>query len=128
MQILAHTYHVASGVPPRRYAVTFDIGGERQVSVACDGGRPRVLQFRGRGYRPGSHEHLKAVVDQFLLLETTARRTDVAVQRDCALGGTSHGGIDRVNDELLHAQQSPASSRAAECACGDRQLPTGDRA
>lgn len=108
MQILARTYHVACGVPPRRFAVTFELGGEHRVQVAGESAT-RVLKWHGRGYRPGSRQHLQAVVDRFLELEAHE---------------SARGGLERANAELLHPSKRPAP---CQCDAHERQLPVGDR-
>jgi len=108
----AITYHETYGLPPRQYAVTFELAGKRRVLVRC-GDRQRALQWNGGGYRPRSRAQREAAIECFIAIEH---------------GGT---GIERANTELLHARAPAPEPRAparAACVChDDRQLPAGDR-
>lgn len=69
MQILARTYHVAHGVPPRRFAVTFEIRGTGRVRVESEG-RTWLLKLAGESaYRPGSRCHIEAAIEKALEIE-----------------------------------------------------------
>lgn len=111
MQLLAHTYHVAEGVPPRRYAVTFELHGERRVHVACDNGPSLLLQWHGGSYRPGSRAFLTAAIAKYLLIAARDSR------------------LEQTNAQLL--QESGVRSRAPGVSRNhnghERQLPVGDR-
>lgn len=112
MQILARTYHLAHGCPPRQYSVTFR-HGERRASVASGGVR-REYEFAGRGYKPGSKAHIEQLLELFD-------------------AGVADPAVERINDELRAAGERRPPARAMPAAARsrpahDRQLPASDRA
>jgi hypothetical protein len=112
VQVLARSYTVAHGCPPRQYTVTFRVG-EPRVSVQSGGVR-REYEFHGKGYKPGAHAHVAMLIDRF----------------DAA---TDQPSVERVNEELLAVSRQPAKSRSQEPGIrshqpDDHQLPVGDRA
>lgn len=107
MATTAITFHETHGVPPRLYHVTFSLGDERLVDVACDGAH-RQFRFSGRGYRPTRRADRLRLIEQFLDSE----------RRELPL--------ERANAELLHPGRQLSQRDACKCH-DDRQLPAGDR-
>jgi len=105
MQVLARSYTVAHGCPPRQYVVTFRVG-EPRVTVQCGGVR-REYEFHGKGYKPGAHAHLAMVIDRF---DAT----------------TDEPSVERVNEQLFAASRQPAATKHHHQP-DDHQLPVGDR-
>lgn len=118
MQTISITRQVVHGCPPRQFAVTFQVGDDRQVSVES-GGRRRTLRWNGaKGYRPGSARHTEIAIEKFLELEASAQETT---------GDPANQTLDSVNELLAIAARDPQRPRLAPH-MSDRQLPVADRA
>lgn len=115
MKTLAITRTVLFGEPPQRYAVSFSVGTRfvRIVGPGRDGEQvTRVMEWRGKAFRPGCQAMTEQAVAWFLNLEASGLMDDRSEQG---------------NEELMIAGRLPTAKTRRVLDHHERQLPAGDR-